>query len=288
MLELKEDQIVASLKNYGFCACVAKIKHSRLHGHGFLEFSYIEEGKIEHSFGGRTEILGPGDYFIVDYGSKHEYKSADGGDVSVINLLFYPDFLDRTLSRDDNFEKVVNSYLVRFKYRTLRYSPTGIRFFDEDNEICNIVQNILREFISQRSGYLEYIRCLLVQIFIITMRKIVKEDIYPTESEIIKEIANTVKNNYEKKLNLAAFAKQYNYSLSHISKKFTDEMGIGFTEYLQRIRIEHACILLEGSDIPISEVASGVGYANMKFFNKIFKKTLGVTPREFKRISKSH
>ena len=288
MLELKEEQIIKHLKDQGFCACISKIKHSRLHSHSFLEFSYIAEGEIEHSFGGRTEVLGVGDYFIVDYGFKHEYKSANGGDVSVINLLFYPDFLDRTLSRNDNFEKVVNSYLVRFKYRALQYSPTGIRFFDEDNEIYNIVQNILREFISQRSGYLEYIRCLLVQIFINTMRKIVKEDIYPTESEVIKEIANTVKNNYAKKLNLAIFAKQYNYSLSHISKKFSDEMGISFTEYLQRIRIEHACILLEGRDMPINEVACGVGYANMKFFNKIFKKVLGVTPREFKRISRSH
>ncbi len=288
MLHMKEEQIVKYLKSQGFCACIANTKHSSLHGHSFLEFSYIEKGEIEHSFGERTETLKAGDYFIVDYGSKHKYKSVNDKDVSVINLLFYPDFLDRTLSRGDNFEKVVNSYLVRFKYRALQYSPTGIRFFDENGEIYNIVQNILREFTSCESGHLEYIRCLLVQIFINTMRKIVKEDVETKESEVIKEIANSVKNNYDKKLNLAVFAKQYNYSLSHISKKFTEEMGAGFTEYLQRIRIEHACILLENSDMAVSEIASRVGYLNTKFFNKIFKKTLGVTPREFKKLSKSY
>ena len=274
------------LKKYGFCTHIANGLSSSMHGHSFLEFTYVEKGNITHTFDDKTEELKEGDYFIVDYGTKHGYKSADGKDISVINLLFYPDFIDRTLSRGDNFEKVVNSYLIRFRYRSLNRSPNGMRFFDNNGEVKSIVNNVITEFESREAGYLECIRCLIAQILIITMRKISKSEVYAKESPIIKEITDDIKNNYREKLLLSDYAKKYNYTISHFSKKFNEEMGVGFTEYLQRIRIEQSCRLLESREKSVSEIAMDVGYTNVKFFNKVFKQLVGITPKQFQKISK--
>ena len=135
MISLKFGELKTFLEKYGFCICVSKSSKARLHGHTFLEFTYIEKGSIEHTINGSTEILSEGDYFIVDYGTQHEYHSLDNSKISVINLLFYPYFIDRTLGQWDNFEKVVNSYLIRFKYRSLHSSPTGVVFHDNDDVI---------------------------------------------------------------------------------------------------------------------------------------------------------
>ena len=63
-------------------------------------------------------------------------------------------------------------------------------------------------------------------------------------------------------------------------------MGMSFAEYLQRTRIEQSCHMLENSDKKINEIASLCGYDNIKFFNKVFKSTLKITPREFKNLYK--
>ena len=58
-----------------------------------------------------------------------------------------------------------------------------------------------------------------------------------------------------------------------------------FTDYLQKLRIEKSCELLAGSDMRIAEIAQAVGYEDIKFFNRLFKRTLGMPPREYRRVS---
>jgi YesN/AraC family two-component response regulator len=61
---------------------------------------------------------------------------------------------------------------------------------------------------------------------------------------------------------------------------------MSFSRYLQRIRVEQSCRLLENTDLRISEIAPKVGYDNVKFFNQIFKNTLGISPRQFRQMRK--
>ncbi len=285
MHNLHSKERIEYLEKFGFVVHTTKDRLVKEHGHAFLEFTYIESGKMEHAFEGEVGTLGAGDYFIVDYGTKHRYKAVGDNELNVINFLFYPDFVDRTLAKNECFEKVVNSYFIRFKYQSLKHSPTGIVFHDDNSEVFEIINQIIKEFREEKDGFFECIRCLIVQMFIIIMRKIGKKEGAKNESSVIKEITEYVKSNYNERLCLGEIAKKYSYSLSHISKKFSNEMGVGFTQYLQKIRIEKSCRLLETGQYSISEIASMVGYTNIKFFNKVFKENLGVTPREFKKIN---
>ena len=274
------------LQKNGFCVSIAGSRATAMHGHDFLEFSYIEEGCIRHTFGGEEEILTKGDYFIVDYGTTHSYRAADDKPLQVINLLFYPDFVDRTLRRGDSFEKVVNSYLVRFRYQALNRSPAGIAFHDGDGAIYDIVRRILEEYESKDAGYLEYVRCLIVEMFILIMRGIGRKEHADAESAVISDIVRYIKDHYAEHLLLSDFAKKYSYSLPHLSRKFGEETGSTFMVYLQRVRMERACRLLEGREHAVSAVAEAVGYSDVKFFNKVFKETLGLTPTEFRKIQR--
>lgn len=56
-----------------------------------------------------------------------------------------------------------------------------------------------------------------------------------------------------------------------------------FTEYVQKIRIAESCRLLTESEKSITDIAFEVGYANIKFFNKIFKEITNTTPREYRK-----
>lgn len=276
----------AELENNQFHISVARDSRVRQHGHDFLELSYITRGNLRHDIDGQQSALSPGDYFIVDHGTEHGYRQLDGEPLEVVNLLFYPSFLDRTLSGSRRFADVVNSYLLRFRYETLRSSPTGKTFHDSDGSLGLLVERMAAEYNAKAPGYLEYCRCLLVEILIATMRKIGSDTEDRHLSAPVREIMDYVKAHYAQPILLGDIAKQWHYSLSGLSKKFSDEVGMGFSQYLQRIRVEQSCRLLETTDLRISEIAQAVGYGNVKFFNQIFKDTLGASPREFRRRRK--
>ena len=77
---------------------------------------------------------------------------------------------------------------------------------------------------------------------------------------------------------------EINYSLSYISRKFKEETGTNFNKYVQRKRIEQACHLLVTTLKPVTEIAQETGYCDYKFFLKVFKENIKVSPREFRKI----
>lgn len=261
-------------------------KNCILHGHDFLEFTYVLSGQMEHILDGKHSQVTKNSYFIVDHGTKHSYKQSGKEELCVLNILFYPEFIERTLSNFRSFKDVVNSYLLKFSYKSLNSSPTGVSFDDCDKKIKDALDIIIEEYNKKSDGYLEFIRCKLVEILILTMRKIGKAQKNSGKSDIIIQITDYIRSSYNKKINLTDIAESYNYSLSYISKKFSDEIGMSFTEYLQRIRIEQSCRMLETTELRVGEIASAVGYDNTKFFNEVFKNVLGLTPREFKKLHK--
>ena len=270
----------------GFSVHSSTIMSVPEHGHSTLELAYVESGTIEHHIDGKYRVLGPGDYFIVDYGVSHSYKRVGEEKLMVRNLLFLPKFLDRSLEGEHSFDSMMNSYLLRFCYRTLRASPTGITFHDDDGRIGALVDSIVKEYQQQDYGYLELVRCAFVELLIITMRKIGRKEKAPEKTPEVQKILDYVHAHYREKLQLAVFAQELGYSVPYLSAKFTRETGVGFAEYLQRSRLEQACKLLETTDLPVSRVAGSVGYENIKHFNAIFKKKFNLTPREFRTIQR--
>ena len=256
---------------------------SALHGHDYLEFSYITSGSMEHWIDEQRSVLNVGDYYIVDHGTVHSYRRISQEPLEVVNFLFYPEFLDRTLAGCRRFADILNSYLLRFSDKTLRTTPTGKTFHDEDGQLRNLVSALIREYMEKKQGYNEYARCLFVEMLILTLRNISSDRQQLRKSDIILAISDYIKKNYASHIRLSELAKKHNYSVSYLSKKFYQEMGVGFSDYLQHIRIEQSCRLLENRSLRICEVATAVGYENLKFFNQVFRHTLGMTPREFRR-----
>ena len=276
------------LQQNKFTVYLASSSQIKLHGHDYLEFAYVLSGIMEHRIGEQTYILHPGDYFIVDHGTKHQYRRLSDAPLRVINLLFYPEFLERCLAGSKSFQDVMNSYLVRFCYQTLKGSPTEITFHDETGHIRSILKRIRSEYSGKDYGYLEYIRCLFVEALILTLRKIENRDAAAQKSRVITEIMEHMQGHFAKKLQLSDYATQYHYSAAHLSRKFTQETGMSFLEQLQKLRIAHSCHLLATTDAKISQIAVSVGYEDIKFFNKLFKEKLGMTPREFRSLQRQY
>lgn len=74
-----------------------------------------------------------------------------------------------------------------------------------------------------------------------------------------------------------------NMDAKYVGRKFRQEMGIKFNDYLLKVRIEHAISMLSSAnDYRLYEIAEGVGLGNnVQYFYQLFKKYTGMTPREY-------
>lgn len=105
-----------------------------------------------------------------------------------------------------------------------------------------------------------------------------------TSQDLMEQIKIFLDENYfRKELSLPLIAEKFYINSSYLSRAFSKRYGITLIEYLNRIRIEHACHYLEEGDWKIYQVAERVGIPNPDYFTKCFKKVMGISVRDYKK-----
>ena len=257
---------------------------SSMHSHNFLELVYIEEGCANHVLNGVETEVKKGNYLIIDYGTSHKYKSADDSTVKVINCLFLPTFLDRSLKNCRKFNELMGNYLIRIDSAMLTCNPSQTVFFDSDGKIYALIKNMLEEFNAKNRGYAEIMRANLVEIIVRTLRSIVDIEKECADDDVTACMKEYVHNNFSEEISLTDISKHLNYSLSYLSLKFKKDTGMNFNDYVQRYRVEQSCTILKNSNKKICDIAKAVGYRDLKYFNTIFKRIMGMTPYRFRKL----
>lgn len=103
------------------------------------------------------------------------------------------------------------------------------------------------------------------------------------QSESVMEKAKAyIRENFQKELTLDEVSKIVDISPYYFSKLFKQETGENFIEYLTKVRMKNAEILLRDSHYSIKEVCIMSGYGDPNYFSRIFKKYEGVTPSEYR------
>lgn len=100
-------------------------------------------------------------------------------------------------------------------------------------------------------------------------------------SVVVGDMVKIIETSYGQKLGLDSFAEKYRLTPEYISAMFTRETGVTFSNYLKKVRIEHAKDLLVNTDKKIFEVACMVGYPDQKYFSKVFKEYTGVSAKQY-------
>lgn len=124
-----------------------------------------------------------------------------------------------------------------------------------------------------------------INIIILDLKGIINKNIN-VEEERIKEILEYINEHYDKSLDLSDISKAFNFNYYYLSFYFNNHCKEGFSEYLNRIRVEKACELLQENKFYVSEISSMVGYADHSYFCRVFKKIVGHTPSNYRRLSK--
>lgn len=104
-------------------------------------------------------------------------------------------------------------------------------------------------------------------------------------NESLQKICKYIQHNFTEELALQQIADMFFLNPSYLSNLFKKELGVTYSNYLAKIRLDYACNLLKKSDLPITQVAVESGFANYFYFARVFKKYKDLTPSQYREMA---
>ncbi len=228
-------------------------------------FLYMISGSCMFEYGGNSFEMHAGAFAYLPKGSKHKY-SILSEPVRYIRI----DFNMYDWATNDEIVFSTEPYLLfentPHKCETIIHKLSET--FISGKQDCNLKMNAL-------------LYDLLAKIASYHTDEFSENQHYNTISPCIKYIENNLKNDIPTHI----LAEMCNLSPSHFRRIFKAATGTTPTEYRTRLRIEKACILLENNLCNISEISEQLGFENIFYFSRVFKKIMGIPPSKYKKYS---
>jgi two-component system, response regulator YesN len=105
----------------------------------------------------------------------------------------------------------------------------------------------------------------------------------PEDRKQIQCALNYIEKNYQRGVTLEEVAEHVHLSPHYLSRLFKKELNINFVNYVSERRINLAKEMLEKTDMPVINIALELSYHEPNYFSKVFKKSTGMTPSEYRR-----
>lgn len=174
-------------------------------------------------------------------------------------------------------------------YDEFQYAREAIRMgaFDyvlkplDEVELISILERAKETILIREKGS-QYVSKLKKEIVKLSNGQVIETNHAMNCKESVQLAVDYIRNHYNEEISLETIAGKVYVNPAYFSQLFKKETGYGFNDYVNSLRLENAKILLQQPFLKINEVANMVGYNNIVYFNRIFKKYIGVTPSEYR------
>lgn len=155
----------------------------------------------------------------------------------------------------------------------------------KENAIGALLPEIYQAF-HKKKGYSEVCRHFALGILLLLQRKLLERDADPIRKKrerLINQITDYLNEHYAEALTLSQISEKFFISTSHLSHVFKNETGLSPIQYMMQRRIGEAQSLLVETSLTIQQIEERLGFTDSAHFSKMFKKCVGVTPKEYRK-----
>lgn len=253
------------------------------HWHEEVEIIYIKKGNGIVAVDLTPYAVSSGSIILVQPGQLHAIYTENQARMEYENIIFHPNLLiPKQLdicSRDFLLPLFSGKIMV----------PTH---FDKDTphyeEIAQVLQACDALGKEKPQGYHFAIKAQLLMLFFLLDNRcrLTEPSVQNNKSiERMRPVLKYVEQHYGEKITIEQIAETAACSPSHFMRIFKDSFSCSFVEYLNDYRLSMASRLLHRSDLTVQAIAASVGFDNLSYFNRSFKKKFGVTPGNFRKSS---
>lgn len=156
-----------------------------------------------------------------------------------------------------------------------------------DGDILSCMRHILRETEARQAGFeavcRAYMEILVVRLIRSTGFSVASAAAGASGSRKCTAIRHYIDTHYKEPVDLDTLAKEAHVSKYYVAHAFKQEYGISPINYLIRRRIDESRHLLRETDLSLSQIARVLGFSSASYFSQSFRRTEGVTPREYRK-----
>ena len=191
----------------------------------------------------------------------------------------YPYYLDG----DDDFEYIYISFMG--SGATSRLPKCNITpenpYFSDFGFLCTIFENAIRRITPFNSNLLTESVLFYALSFFGNGETESENEEQPNPNSVFESIVDYVDYHYrESDISLSRLANVFSYTEKYLSSLFKKNMQIGFISYLNSLRIQYACELIQKGNLNMAEISVACGYSDYSYFSKVFKKISGKSPTD--------
>ena len=257
---------------------------SPFHFHEWCEMNYVVESFGKRIVGDNISNFSSGDLVLMNsnlphiwYNDPRYFKETDLASAKAIVTYFNPYFV-RSITNETQDRSKINDLLEKAK--------RGIRFYGRTHEI---VTNKLHELVHKKGlemviGFLDIIQVFLSSSEYECLASIGYQHTFnEKDTERMNNVYQYLIKNFTDPISLTEIASVANLTPPAFCNFFKKRTQKSFSEFLNELRVGHACKLLHNLELSVADVCFQSGYQNMTNFNKFFKKITRKTPTEYRK-----
>lgn len=171
--------------------------------------------------------------------------------------------------------------ILKYENKSFLCLPTQLPCFEQTAKIADTFRN--SDSIFEVCESILYFFGLLVRYSQTSDLNVLKNN---SSNNNLRKIIVWTENNYLNKISLTDISNLVGYEKHYFCSKFKSLTGISYINYVNNLRIRHACSLL-ANGTSVATVSESCGFDNASYFIQLFKKTIGITPKAYaKKYSK--
>ncbi len=169
-----------------------------------------------------------------------------------------------------DIKSLLSSILIQLKHGILANYRQLSTSFESDTALIAAIRSTTRLY--EIEDYLK----LKVEVAITAIGNFSRD-------HVIDKVIHYINKNYDKNLKLETLAELFCYNSAYLGKVFKSNVGESFNSYLDRVRISNAKEMLKQDRYKVYEISERIGYNNIDYFYKKFKKYVGESPSEYRK-----
>lgn len=252
--------------------------YSSLHIHGEIELLYIFSGCFGTRLADGTEYTAnQGDVVCINSNVAHSTFAADSGDVKTGLIQFKADVFKKSSHSIDGYLSVIQN-----NGKQIEIFRNG-----DINRYCDFLFEHMTDDEPSRTLFLTSgIYGILANLYKCNFLVDDRESIDRKKAKKLADALEFISTNYREDISLSDACATVGMSSYYFCRLFKSALNMGFTDYLNSVRIRHAEEMLTATDKSILEVALDNGFSSVSYFNRVFKSMKNCSPSEYRRYSR--
>ena len=261
------------------------------HHHNSTEIMYLISGscvvEVRDESGGHTPFrLKRGEMILLDAGVPHRLIVEDGASCRMLNVEFsFTEYggVAPSVSRLVREEEALADLLQ---------SPFDSLVLSDQEEVFHVLKALVLELDQDQQGKRgNSMAHLLFSELLLRLSRLRRESLPVSQQPsqlYVRRAVEFLHQNYDRSIQVKEVALTVNVHPGYLQRIFRTHTGQTLTDYLNRLRMEKARMLLGQSEIPVAEIADYVGISSRQYFHLLFKKYTGCTPIEYRNSLDRH